>query len=532
MTPPTDDRLLDKATLHRLLRDQDDEIFLTYEAGHLTFGEMRRRANSVACGLKAAGLEKGDRIAVWLPNGPDWMAMVLACSRLGLCLVSLNTKWGPKEVGDLLVRTASKAIVVSLRFRSGACIGALRTAYEAGGTSLKLVITDSASIEPVLADVGQTDLMTLARDSGDWIADDDPSSDALILATSGTTSQPKLVVHTQDSLTRHAADVAGLVRIGKSGCMLLAVPVCGAYGYTSLICALYAGARIVMMEAFDPVGAAQLMREFQVTHLLGTNDMLDKLLDVVPEPHPFPNLQLFGYAAFVPALDDLPARAEARGVFIRGLYGMSELMAGFAAQPVEAPLEQRALAGGQPASKHARVSIRDPETGKEVASGELGELVVDTPNRLRGYLGNPQATRGAYTADGFFRTGDLAYATPDGGFVFVSRMGDVLRIGGYLVAPAEIEDVLAKVPGFQNVQVVAVETQHGVRPVAFVVMQPGCELDEKAAIQRCRDQLAIYKVPVRVVPIAELPMVDGPNGRKIQRSALREIALTLFRVPA
>jgi fatty-acyl-CoA synthase len=521
-----------EATLHRLLRGQDEEVFLISEAGQFTFGEMRCRSNSIAKALKMAGLEKGDRLAVWLPNGPDWVALVLACSRVGVCLVSLNTKWGPKEVGDVLVRTASKGVVVSLRFRNGSCIGALRSVYEAGGTSLKLVITDSESPEPVLAGVNQSDLASLAGSSVEWIEDGDPSSDALILATSGTTSQPKLVVHTQESLTRHAADVANLARIDATCCMLLAIPVCGAYGYTSLISALQSGARLVMVEAFDPGAAALLIREFNVTHLFGTNDMLDKLLDVVPEPRPFPSLRMFGYAAFVPALDELPARAEARGVFIRAFYGMSELMAAFAAQPVEAPLEQRALAGGRPASTKARVSIRDPETGGEVAVGELGELVVETPNRLRCYLGDPIATRNAYTVDGFFRTGDLACASPDGGFNFVSRMGDVLRIGGYLVAPAEIEDVLAKDSSFQNVQVVAVQTQQGVRPVAFVVMQPGRELDEEAAIRRCRNQLAIYKVPVRVVAIQELPMVDGPNGRKVQRSALRELALTLFKVPA
>lgn len=517
-----------QTTLHRLLADKKSEPFLHFDGQTLTFAQIADRSNALAHGLKSLGFAKGDRLAVWLPNGPAWIATLLACSSLGVCVVSLNLRWGSKEVGDILTRTACRGIVLSHDLRDGACAASLRAAHEATKTRLQHVISETPSSRPILADVAQNDLPAICAQGGPWIDESDPASDALILATSGTTSKPKLVVHTQASICRHAADVAANARIGGSDAVLLAVPVSGAYGFTSLIGTLQSGAQLVMVDAFDPVHAGSLIRHHGVTHVLGTNDMLDKLLASAEGARPFPSLALFGYAAFVPGLDALPELAERRGVPIRAFYGMSELLAGFATQPADAPLKQRALAGGTPVCSRASFSIRDPETGAEVPRGVPGELVVNTPNKLREYLDNPDATRAACTPDGHFRTGDLAYAIDGNSFVFVSRMGDVLRIGGYLVAPAEIEELIAQHPGIRHVQVVEATVGNAARPIAFVVLDAGQTLDEAQLMQSCRSSLATYKVPVRVFAIDEIPMLDGPNGRKVQRSVLRARAEELL----
>jgi fatty-acyl-CoA synthase len=139
--------------------------------------------------------------------------------------------------------------------------------------------------------------------------------------------------------------------------------------------------------------------------------------------------------------------------------------------------------------------------------------------------GNEKATAEAMTPDGYVRTGDLAELDEHGGFTFLSRMGDVLRLSGFLVNPLEIETHLRKLPGIEGCQAIAVPRPDGVRCVAFVILSSGVALDEAAAIAHCRRGLANYKVPLRVFAIDDFPKTPSPNGFKIQRVKLRDMAL-------
>ncbi|MGI4813000.1 MAG: AMP-binding protein [Janthinobacterium lividum] len=508
-----------------------DAQLLSVDGKQVTFGQMRQQAAAIARGLKASGLARGDTLALWLPNVAEWIAVTLACSRLGVAAVSLNPRWSDKEVGDLISRAACKAVVLAPHYRDGAALKALRAVERSKLASLALVIVyGDAPVEPVLNDIAQIGLAELAQTGGAEVEDGQPDDPILITATSGTTSLPKLVLHVQRSVCRHAADVArvaGLLDDADTR-MLLGVPFCGAYGYTIAVSTLYAQRPLIVMDVFDPAAAGALIREHAITHMLGTNDMLDKLLDAAPGARPFPSLRLFGHANFVPSLNAMPPKAEAAGVLIRGFFGMSELLAGFAVQPADAPLARRAEAGGVPTCAQATFVIRDPDTGRDLADGEVGELLARTPNRMREYLNNPSANAAAFTDDGYFRTGDLAYRLPEGGFNFVSRMNDVLRIGGYLVSPIEIEEVIESDAAVDSCQVVAVLAPQGVRPVAFVVARAGQVPDEATLLQHCREKLAVYKVPIRIFPISEVPMVDSPNGPKVKRNALRDLALQLL----
>ena len=132
------------------------------------------------------------------------------------------------------------------------------------------------------------------------------------------------------------------------------------------------------------------------------------------------------------------------------------------------------------------------------------------------------------TADGYVRTGDLAELDGRGGFTFLSRMGDVLRLSGFLVNPLEIETHIQRVPGIVDCQTVAVPGPQGVRAVSFVILEPGATLDEPAVIAHCKHGLANYKVPVRIFPVDDFPKTPSPNGFKIQRNKLREMAEALL----
>lgn len=507
----------------------DDAILLVGADGPVTCGRMRAESARLASRLKALGLKRGDRLALWLPNIPEWLTVALACSRLGVAVVPLNVRLGGHEVGFLLSRAGCRALVMAPGHRGGACVEVLRGVAAEERRALALVVTLGDGDATVLDGVRQArlaDLVARPPDPLPEVADGRPEDVSLILATSGTTSAPKLVQHTQERNTRHAGDAMVAVGLNEPGTsLLLGIPMCGAFGYTLAITALRAGRPLVLMEAFAPEEAARLLVEHGVTHMLGTDDMLDKILSVVPEGKPFPALRMFGHANFTPALTaTLPAKAEAHGVLLRGFFGMTETLALFAAQPADAPLERRAQGGGRPVCPDATLRVRDPETGDLLPDGEVGEVEVRTPNAMIGYLDNPEATAGAFTPDGYLRTGDYGRRLPDGGMIFVSRIKDVLRIGGYLVSPTEIEEVILAQPGVAVCQAVTAACPAGVRPVAFVVMAPGRALDEAAALAACRAQLAVYKVPARIFAIDAMPVTDGPNGAKVKKNVLRDMA--------
>ena len=221
--------------------------------------------------------------------------------------------------------------------------------------------------------------------------------------------------------------------------------------------------------------------------------------------------------------------AEARGLKLMGIYGSSELQAVLSIRPVDLPPEQREIGGGKLITAATRVRTRSNDTGKVLPHGEHGELEFKGPSMLMGYFGNAEATQTAFTEDGWFKTGDLGYTLADNEFIFLTRMGDVLRLSGFLVNPLEIEAVLDSHPTVAVSQVVGIDGPRGPVPVAFVLPKNGAAVDEAALIEHCKQQVANYKVPRHVLPIAEYPFTPSANGNKIQKAKLREMAAAALR---
>jgi fatty-acyl-CoA synthase len=253
--------------------------------------------------------------------------------------------------------------------------------------------------------------------------------------------------------------------------------------------------------------------------------MYDRLLAVTDDAVPFPAFKFGGSARFNSELADIWERADARGMCLIGLYGMSEVQAFYAGRDPRAPLEERKRTAGRPFAAGARARVRDVETGEILGPGQDGELEMIGPSLMREYYGAPEATAAAFTEDGYLKSGDLARMEPDGGFEFLARMGDTLRLGGFLVAPAEIEAHLVGHPDVAAAQAVGVPTAAGTRVVAFVVAADGAGFDEAALARHCARDLAKFKVPVRIFAIDAFPVTESANGVKIQKTKLRDMAL-------
>ena len=492
-------------------------------------GTLERRAFAdrvlrAAGGLRAAGVGPGTAVALWLPNGIAYLAAIFACARLGALAVHINTRFRAAEIGNLLRRSGAVALVTEWGFPPvdfPAILAALPADDRAG---LHCVL--GAEIPPAVTRLAGLPVLPLDRAAADAGADEGTAqAPCLTFTTSGTTSGPKLVVHDQQTIAGHAVDVARRAGLDAADTVLLAaVPFCGTFGNAAAMAAIAGGTHVVCVAQFDGEEAAALIRRHRVTHLVGGDDMFGRIATACGGRR-FDTVRFSGFAAFHSTAAQSIAAAEAAGLHPHGLYGSSEMQALFSI----ADGESRLSAGGAPVNSTTRLAVRDPQTGAALPPGASGELWIDAPSRFIGYLGDPAATERAFDADGMFRTGDLA-RLGDGHFIFEARIGDAMRLGGFLVSPEEIEAVIQAEPGVASVQVVAAANGGSDPvPVAFVLPVDGAALDEAALRARCRQQLARFKVPERIVTLAAFPTVDSPNGPKIQKVRLREMAEALLR---
>jgi fatty-acyl-CoA synthase len=462
---------------------------LMFDDRAISATELADRAARLAGGLAASGVRAGDRVALWLPNRPEWLELHLALARLGALTVAINTRFRAHEVRDLLERSQARALAFAPGFK---------------GIDFEAILAEaSAGVEPIRVGAPAYEALLDHEPAPDGSAPDAPCA---AFTSSGTTGRPKLVVHAQRGIVAHARAVAaGFGYDAPNSLVLGMLPLCGVFGYDSALGALAGGAPVVLQEAFDAREAAALIARHRVTHANGSDAMVLRLLEAAPDPP----LREAGFAAFDGDPRAVVDAADAAGTTAYMCYGSTEVQALLAHAPKDGTPERRAIAGGTPVSPETQVRVTDD-----------GELEIRGPSVMAGYLGDETAD---LTPDGFLRTGDLGRATDDG-FAFTARRGDALRLGGFLVSPSEIEAFLEEDADVAEAAVVAVEHEGAQRPVAFAVAREGAVLDEGAALERCRASLAAFKVPHRLVELGDLPATDSPNGRKVQRSQLRRLA--------
>ena len=497
---------------------------LVYNEQPISYAALAAESRRVAQGLADLGVVAGDRVALWLPNVPAWLACFFACARLGAIVVTVNTRFRSNEVADIVGRSGAKVLVFWPDFRHIDFAGILRDVAPDALSGLHTFVAydESPATGACAPLLGRPVLRYRNLAQRPEYAADHARADAgcIIFTTSGTTRAPKFVLHPQSSITRHANDMARAFGIdAEDAKLLLTVPLCGVFGFCNAMATLAAGRPLVMLPTFEAQAAAQAINAHRITHFAAVGDIVAQLLAANDEPVAYPTVRMV-----IGARTGQAAPAQARGLRLVGVYGMSEVQGMLSLRALTDAPEVRELGGGKLVSAEARVRARDPATGEILAHGTHGELEFRVPSVMSGYFGNDEATAAAFTADGYLRSGDLGYTTAGNDFVYLSRVGDVLRLSGFLVNPLEIEAVLDAHPSVAASQVVGIDGPRGPRPVAFVIARDGVAVDESALIAHCAQRIAKYKVPEHVLPIDAFPFTPSANGNKIQKAKLREIA--------
>lgn len=485
--------------------------------------EFTERIEQTAAWLAAQGIGRGDVVAVWLVNRIEWLALLFAAARCGAIVAAVNTRYRSAEVAHLLKLSGARLMVVEAAFRAIDFAAILADIAKDEVPALQRLAVVGADAIPAHWPCVRFDAFDTNYPPAP--AQDDVDLPVLLYTTSGTTKGPKLVAHSQRTLATHANSVARALQLDSQRHAPLAMlPFCGTFGMTSVLGFVAAGATVHVLGAFEAAPALEILSTQRITHSFGSDEMFRRILALTDAPRPFPHLEVCGFAAFQPGWRELAAEAETRGLPLFGLYGSSEVQALFSIARAGDAFADRIEGGGWPMSADAKVRVRDTETGELAALGVSGEIEINAPSHFLGYFNNPDATRDAFTADGFFRTGDIGRLRGDGSFVYETRAGDAMRLGGFLVAPGEIEDELKSCNGVADAQVVAVDLKGQARCVAFVIPAKEPPMQE-TLIARLRERLAGYKVPARIYVVEAFPVTDSANGVKIQRARLRAMAM-------
>ncbi len=479
--------------LERSARQHAARTALVFGDRRWTFAELDRAASRVAAGLRALGLQAGDRVGVHLPNSPEFVLTYYAANKIGVVPIALNVTYATEELA-YIVNDGEAAAVVTAPAVAGQLPAADRM------PSVRHVIREVAAID------GDDTLRAMDLDRGETCG---------ILYTSATTGRPKGVMLTHENVVSNTWATNHHLRMTASDVGLCALPLFHCFGQNFIMNALVnAGACMVLQERFVLEDFLAAVERHRVTLLYAVPTMYILALGSRLEGRDLGSLRLCFSAAA-----SLPGEAERRwkeraGHDIHQGYGLTEC------SPFASYNHDTAFRPGSigTAIENVEMKVADPATGEAVAEGALGEILIKGPNVMKGYFRNPQATAEA-VRDGWLHSGDIGYRDADGYFFIVDRVKDMINVAGFKVFPREVEEVLFEHPAVKEVAVLGMpDAVRGEAVKAFVVLHEGQAADAESLRAICRGKIAAYKVPEAVEFIAALP--KNPTG-KILKKELR-----------
>ncbi|MFC7096337.1 class I adenylate-forming enzyme family protein [Halobaculum marinum] len=539
---------------HRVAATPDAEALVLAASGEsLTYADLDARAEALASRLSGLGIGPGDHLAVVLDNRVEYVALVHAAMRLGVRLVLCSDRLTAAELRPKLAAADATAVVCGADTESVVVDAALGRGSDGAATGWDStdgfeparvadegvdeeapVDADAPADVPGDAPAGDHDpvpVVSLDTPSDGRVADVDAAPDGavptvrwgrqdhlLMLFTSGSTGDPKLVSLTLGNVLASATASAFRLGVLPDDRYLATLSLHHTGGVMPLYRATLYGTSVVLRREFDAGGAVDDIRAYDVTGVSLVPTMLSRMLDARGTLPSCLRTVLLGGA---PAPDSLIERCRNYSVPVHPTWGMTETASQVTtARPKEA--FDRVGTVGRPLF-WTDVAVRNTE-GTLLPPGETGELVVASPTVADGYYGNPTATAGAFTEDGWLRTGDVGYRDEDGFVYVLNRLDDRIISGGENVDPGEVTATLREHPGVDDAVVVGVPDDEWGERVAALVVRSDPDLSAATLESFCRERLAGFKLPRTVAFAEELPRtVSGTVRRPEVRERLTAV---------
>ncbi|WP_041262475.1 AMP-binding protein [Flexistipes sinusarabici] len=524
---------------------ENDALVYPFRNLRLTYKELDKETDKLAKGLVKLGVKKGDHIAVWAHNIPEWVLLLYATAKIGAVLVTVNTLYRSRELSYILKQSDAKMLFLVEGFKMQNYV---ETVYDIL-PELKETSDQELNFEeyPFLKRVvfigdrkhtGMFDYYNLYK-IGEDISDaqlkakkDECSYQDVINMqyTSGTTGFPKGVMLTHHNLLNNAYAIGQCMRFSDKDRLCIPVPFFHCFGLvlSILVCQTH-GAAMIPVESFNPLEVLKSVEREKCTALHGVPTMFISELQLLEKE----NFDLSHLRTGIMAGSTCPIEVMRKVIDkmnmtdITIVYGQTESSPGITQTRVDDDIDVRVSTVGRELPG-IEAKIVDPETGRECAPGVQGEMCARGYNVMKGYYKMPEATAKAIDNEGWLHTGDLAVKTEEGNYVITGRIKDMIIRGGENIYPREIEEFLYTHPAVEDVQIVGVpDKKYGEEIMAFVKIYEEYEdkIKEKDIMEYCKEQIADYKVPRYVEFVSEYPMTASG---KIQKYKLREKAIEKY----
>jgi fatty-acyl-CoA synthase len=517
---------------HEAVVYPDRNLRYTYKQ----FDDLCRHA---AKGYMELGIQKGDHVAIWASNYPEWVTSQFATAKIGAVLVTVNTNYRAAELEYLLKQSDSTTLVLMESYKGTSYIDTLYEVVPELKTSapgclqseelpfLKNVIVLGENRYPGM--FLWSDLMEMGEKAGDELLDErmnslEPDDVINMQYTSGTTGFPKGVMLTHTNLVNNAANIAACMDLTHKDRMCIPVPFFHCFGCVlGTMACVSVGATMVPVQEFDVLSVLQAVQNEKCTALHGVPTMFISELN-----HPeFEQFDLSSLRTGIMAGSPCPtevmkAVTEKMGAKeITIVYGQTESSPGITQTRTKDPIELRVSTVGR-ALPNVEVKIIDPVTNQEVPFGVQGELCTRGYHVMKGYYQNPDATNEAIDQDGWLHTGDLAVMDENGYCKITGRLKDMIIRGGENIYPREIEEFLYTHPKVLDVQIIGIpDEKYGEEVMAWIRLREEETATPEEIREYCEGKISHFKIPRYIEFCTEFPMTASG---KIQKFKLREDA--------
>lgn len=523
-----------------LARDYPQKEALIYpnRALRYDFSQLEWLARQVSKGLLGIGIQRGDRVALWAPNVPEWIVLQFALAKIGAILVTVNTSLRASELEYMLKQSEANTLITVAGFRDVDYVNTiyeivpeLRASEEGALHSVKLpylrnviyigdehlggmIRYDSLLARSESVSDEQLDAHAVAQDLDDVIN---------MQYTSGTTGFPKGVMLTHRNIVNNGYWLGEGIALTPEDKLCLPVPLFHCFGCVIGVLGAYTHASaLVPLESFDALRALQYIEKEKCTAVYGVPTMFIAELEQL-DYHAFDLSSLrTGIMAGALCPEPLMRKAMERMNLTEMTiaYGLTEASPGITLTPRTDSIELRTQTVGR-VLPEMEVRIADPATGSECAPGVAGELCCRGYNVMKGYYNNPQATADAIDSDGWLHTGDQATMDADGYVRITGRLKELIIRGGENVAPKEIEDLLRTHPKIADVYVYGVPDERlGEEVAAAIRLNSGETATPEEIRQFCEGLIARFKIPRHIRFVETFPMTASG---KVQKFKLREM---------
>lgn len=520
----------------------DEAVKFTDRDYRRTWKEFNDEAETIAKGFLAMGIQKGDHVAIWATNVPEWMLTFFACTKIGAVLVTVNTAYKVFELEYLLRQSDSKMLVMIDNFKKNDYVEivnelcpTLKDAKpgEYNNPMLPFLKTVVYAGNKQQAPAGMLHWKDLYQKAGEINDNDfraiydsvDPQDICNMQYTSGTTGFPKGVMLTHYNIVNNGKAIGDCMKFTHEDKLCIVVPFFHCFGMVlAMMACLTHSTAMVPVDVYSPVKVMDALQNERCTAVHGVPTMFIGMLEHPDfEKYDFSHMRtgiMAGSPCPIKVMEQVVEKMNMREITIT--YGQTEASPATTMTNTDDSLELRVSTVGR-AMPHVETKIVDPETGETLGAGQTGEFCSRGYNTMKGYYKMEEATRQVIDKDGWLHSGDLATVDEKGYYKITGRIKDMIIRGGENIYPKEIEEFLYTHPSISDVQVIGVPSKrYGEEIMACVILKEGCMLTEEEVKDFVRSSMARHKVPSFVAFVDEFPM---NAAGKIQKFKLREWAV-------